>query len=93
MAMAERESYAYAAASGLIRRTWKCQKDRPERAIRTIVATLQRWRSSCDFLASDGAPPAPVPSEVYRIRLTPKGEAAVAAAQQEAQAERGEGGR
>jgi hypothetical protein len=85
--LAERESYAYAAASGLVRRTWKCQKDRPDRAIRTIVATLQRWRGSCDFIAAGGDPPLPARGEVYRVRLTPLGEAAVAAAQR---AERGE---
>jgi hypothetical protein len=78
--LAERESYAYGAASGLIRRTWKCQRDRPEKAIRTIVATLQRWCSSCDWIATGGAPPEPAVGEVYRVRLTPKGLAALAAA-------------
>src|SRR5262245_4132574 len=78
-ALAARESYAYAAASGMLRKALKGNRDRPEKAIRIALATLSRWSSSCDWIAADGAPPEPAEGAAYRVRLTVKGEAALAA--------------
>jgi hypothetical protein len=73
-ALAEREGFSYAACAGLVRKTWKCQHDRPDRAIRTILATLDRWIGSCDRIADPDIDQAP-PSPTDRWRLTPKGRA------------------
>jgi hypothetical protein len=79
--LAARESYAYAAARGLVGKVWKVQTDRPAKAIRTIQSTLTRWASSCDWIAAAGSePPTPVDPTQTRWRLTTKGEAYLAAA-------------
>jgi hypothetical protein len=77
--LAERESYAYGAARGMLSKTLKCNRDRPAKAVRVALATLTRWASSCDFIATAGQPPDPAEGGEYAVRLTPKGLAAVAA--------------
>jgi hypothetical protein len=71
-AQVEREGLAYAAARGMIAKVWKCQKDKPDRAFRTILHTLLRWSASCDAIAAAGRAYEPAPGETYRVTLTSK---------------------
>jgi hypothetical protein len=78
-ARVEAEGLSSAAARGLVACVWRRQKDRPDRAFRTILHTLLRWSTSCDAIAAAGRPYGPAPGEVYRVRLTAKGLAYLAA--------------
>jgi hypothetical protein len=78
-ARVEVEGLSSAAARGLVATVWNVQQDRPDRAFRTILHTLLRWSTSCDALAAAGRPYEPAPGEVYRVRLTTKGLAYLAA--------------
>jgi hypothetical protein len=77
-ALAERESYAYSAARGMLSKTLKANRDRPAKAVRVALATLTGWAASCDFIAAAGRLPDPAEGGEYAVRLTPKGLAAAA---------------
>jgi hypothetical protein len=63
----------------MLSKTLKANRDRPERAVTIALATLTRWCSSCDWIATGGVPHEPAEGQVYRVRLTPKGLAALEA--------------
>jgi hypothetical protein len=79
-ALLERESFSDAAARGLVGTVRRCQKDRPEAAIRTTSHTRTRWCSPADCLAAAGRSPDPAEGGTYPVRLPPEALAYPAAA-------------
>src|SRR5262245_24153412 len=76
--LAQRESYAYGAARGMLAKAAGSNRDRPARALKIALDTLTRWASSCDAIAQAGQREEPATADT-RWRLTPKGQAAAEA--------------